>query len=433
MVLEEIAEVIYAPAKALKKVIENPKYLAAIVVLILFIGLQFGYEYVQLSKTYVENTSPLIGELPMFTNATLWNNGTAVVLNNNYGDYFNYTVYAGTYGFYDLFTNYTNVPGPSSLEINATNSVNASAVLGSPVLGDPGNVVNVSCGADGFQNISAALKLVSPDSVPQNASLTLYSFGYSDSYTHDLTSYLSNSSLIGEWENLTIPVGPSASGWTSSGSPTWDNITSLSLEFNYPSASNISVRVGALFFRGQYESPVQSAGLNIVISTLEEFSLQFVLTWLLVTGIIYLFFKGFKATILWKPLFVAVGLALTVMVIRALINFVAAFTLPTTYYPFDVAFGTGSNVLGAISYPSQYIGLLNMQSQSAANAIISATSGFGDLVLALFVVSYVWLGYLCYLIVSQLNPAFSMTKRISIAGVSVGITIFLLLFFTIPI
>ena len=59
MILEDIAQVVYAPAKTFKKVVENPKYLAALIVLILFIGLQFGYEYVQLSKTYVENTSPL--------------------------------------------------------------------------------------------------------------------------------------------------------------------------------------------------------------------------------------------------------------------------------------------------------------------------------------------------------------------------------------
>ena len=76
MILEDIAQVVYAPAKAFKKAVENPKYLAAIIVLVLFIGLQFGYEYVQLSKTYVESTSPEVGNIAMFTNSTLWSNAT---------------------------------------------------------------------------------------------------------------------------------------------------------------------------------------------------------------------------------------------------------------------------------------------------------------------------------------------------------------------
>ncbi len=49
-------QVIYAPAKAFKKIIENPKYLGALLVLILFVGLAMGFEFVQFSKIYTENT-----------------------------------------------------------------------------------------------------------------------------------------------------------------------------------------------------------------------------------------------------------------------------------------------------------------------------------------------------------------------------------------
>ena len=63
MILEDIAKVVYAPASAFKKIIENPKYLGAIIILLLFIGLQMGYDYTQFSKTYTENTSPAIGQL----------------------------------------------------------------------------------------------------------------------------------------------------------------------------------------------------------------------------------------------------------------------------------------------------------------------------------------------------------------------------------
>ena len=63
MILDDIPQVVYAPVKAFKKIIENPKYLGAIIILLLFIGVQIGYEYVQFSKTYTENTSPAVDQV----------------------------------------------------------------------------------------------------------------------------------------------------------------------------------------------------------------------------------------------------------------------------------------------------------------------------------------------------------------------------------
>ena len=60
MILNDLAEVIYAPAKAFKKIVENPKYIGAILVLILFVGLAMGFEFVQFSKIYTENTMPQV-------------------------------------------------------------------------------------------------------------------------------------------------------------------------------------------------------------------------------------------------------------------------------------------------------------------------------------------------------------------------------------
>ncbi len=65
LILDDIPQVVYAPVKVFKKIIENPKYLGALIILLLFIGIQIGYEYVQFSKTYTENTSPTVDQ---FTN-----------------------------------------------------------------------------------------------------------------------------------------------------------------------------------------------------------------------------------------------------------------------------------------------------------------------------------------------------------------------------
>jgi len=421
LAVNEIPQVIYAPQKILKRVIENPKYLAAIIIFILFIGVMIGYEYVQFSKTDVEITSPTVGNLPTFLNETLWTAPSYTSLSNNGADFFNYSVYAPNGTSSSVLSGYYSLFGNTSLEMDASNANNIMANLT--------NVFNVDCGApSGFQNLSMTIKQVEPAGVPQSATLTLYSVNASNFYTYDLTSDLSNASAIGLWNNLTIPVGPNAQGWAiGGGSPSWGKVTALQLAINYPSGSNITVRIGALFFRGQYESALALDGTEFALGFLEAFSLQFLFTWLVLTGIIYLFFKLLKATVTWKPLFVAVAFALLVMVIRGVVNIAAAATLPTVYYPFEATIATGPNLLGALTYPSAALGALSTQSQVAVNAIYSATAGFGDVILVMFAVSYVWLGALCTIIVGTLKQDYSMTKRIVISAASIGVTILLLL------
>ena len=421
MAVNEIPQVIYAPQKIFKKIIENPKYLAAIIIFILFIGVMISYEYVQFSKTYVENTTPTVGNLPTFLNATVWTAPSYENLTNNYSDIFNYSVYVAALGtspsdvsgYYSLF-------GNASLEMDAINADNVTATIS--------NVFDVNCGApSGFQNLSITIKQAEPSVAPQSATLTLYSLNDSNFYTYDLTSDLSSASAIGLWNNLTIPVGPNAGWAVGGGSPSWGNVTALQLTLNYPSGSNITVRIGALFFRGQYESALALDGTEFVLGFLEAFSLQFLFTWFVLTGLIYLLFKALKATVTWKPLFIAVSFGLLVMVIRGVVNVAAAATLPTVYYPFEATLATGPNLLGALTYPSAALGALSTQSQAAVNAIYSATAGFGDVVLVMFAVSYVWLGALCTIIIGTLKPDYSMTKKIAISGVSIGATILLLL------
>jgi hypothetical protein len=428
LILEDIAQVIYAPQTAFKKIIENPKYVGALIVLVLFIGLQVGYEYVQFSNTYTENTSPTIDKLSLYTNATLWRAGTSVDLSNNYVDFYNYSVYIAALGttstdqngYYNLFTNYTNDAGPSSLQIQDSNTNSISVALG--------GTFNVSCAAGNFGNLSMTIKMVQPQVALQSAALTLYSANDSNYYTYDLTSYLSNTATLGLWNNLTIPVGPSAQGWTvGGGAPSWSNIAAMKLDFNYPSASNVIIRIGSLFFRGEYQTPIQYNNTGLLLQFLQVFSLQFIFTWFILTGVIYLFFKGLKTSITWKPLFIALAFALIVMVIRAAVNLVAAFAMPVAYYPFDLSLGVRFDAYGTVYFPSDAVGVLSAQSQAAFNSIDAMTSTLRFITSAIFVVSYVWLGALCTIIVGTLKPEFAMIKRIAISAVSIAITVLLLI------
>jgi hypothetical protein len=108
--LQDILQVIIAPHKAFKQIVTNPKYLGALIILLLFIGVQIGYEYVQFSRTYTEQTFPviffngpvLINELPTYTNSSSWTGGSNVNLTDS-NDYFNYSIYLAGFGALNKF------------------------------------------------------------------------------------------------------------------------------------------------------------------------------------------------------------------------------------------------------------------------------------------------------------------------------------------
>jgi hypothetical protein len=421
LIIDDILKVIYAPTKVFKEIVANPKYLGALIILLLFVGLEVGYEYSQFSRTYTEQTSPTIDQLASFTNATVWRSSSNVVLSNDFVDYLNYSVYVAGFGLPPTDPNaYYQLFGNSSLQISANNSNSIIVALD--------NTSNVDCGTNGFHNLSMVMKIDQPQYAAQKASLALYSFGETDLYSYDLTSSISDTSLVGQWINLTIPLGPNTSGWSTSGNPTWNNITSLVLDFSYPSDSNVTINIGALFFSGQYLTPIQYNSTGILLQFLQLFSLQFIFAWFILAGIIYLLCKGLKSSVVWKPLFVAIGFAMFVLVVRALVNLAATLTLPTVYYPFDLSLGVRFDPYAALYYPSETLNTLSSQSHSIYNSIDSATLPFRSIVSGMFLVSYVWLGATVTVVIGALKQEFSLVKRIALSAVSIAIVILLLIF-----
>ncbi|MDR0373315.1 MAG: hypothetical protein LBI79_07165 [Nitrososphaerota archaeon] len=420
MILADILEVIYAPHKVFKRIIANPKYLGVFIIALLFVGLQVGYFFSQFSKIEFEQTHPS-GLIPIFTNATSWMAASNVNLTNNFDDYYNNTVFISLFGrppsdplgYAPLFGNF-------SLQLDATDARSLSATLF--------NTTNVDCGGDGFKDLSIAIKLVQPQSVPQNATLTLYSLTDSNYFTYDLTSDLATASAVNQWGNLVIPVGPDAKGWSETGNPQWNNITSLSFQFDYTDNQDITIRIGALFFRGLYLTPIEYNTVGVLVPFLQLFAARFAVTWLLLTCLIYLICKGLKSAVLWKPLCVALGFALMVMVIRAAVSLVATAAMSVIYCPFDITFGLVIDPLVTLYYPVDAIPSLLPQSQASVVAMDASLAVFRGIITAMFVASYVWLGVLGTFAVKELKPEFSTIKCCIITGASVGITLLVLWF-----
>lgn len=310
----DILSVLYAPQKAFKRIIQNPRYLGPFIVLIIFVLAQVASSYVVASKSYIEQTMPAGGQGDIWTeNAVLWQANSGVNVSNNTVDHINSTYY-----------------GSTSIEFSASNANTIWMRL---------NDLNgsVNCGTDGFKNISLRVKIVAPDVKPESVTLYLYSLSDTNFFYRDLTSAFSNST-VNVWNNVTVPVD--SGDWLSSNADAkWQNITGLKMEFTWSGNQNIDLRIDGLFFRGIFKDPLEIYGISYLASSTLNAITPFLFEWLLLTGLLYVMIKGLKGNVVWKPLMVAVGFAMITLVIQALILVVAYTTLPRISYSLEVLAG----------------------------------------------------------------------------------------------
>jgi hypothetical protein len=379
----DIPKVFYAPYNLFKKVVENPKYLAPIAVFIIFILVQSAFYYNVYSNTYYEQTSPDLTQLDTWTqDATLWTTNQGVTITQNYQDYLNSSYY-----------------GNSSMQFAVSNSNTMSLEL---------NIGNIDCSPTGYQNLSMRIKQVDPQAPPNSVTLTLYSLSSSNSYTRDLTNDFSNASLISVWNNITVPVSTNASDWQTTGNPQWQNITGLKLEFSFTSNSSITLRAEGIFFRGVYQTPVQSDFTGFLIYVLQLVVIQYLFQWIIFTGLVYVLIKVLKGNITWKPIFVAIGIALAVTIIQSIIGIAVTAYLPTVNYPVELL----------VNLPSE--------AQTLMNSIAAQTATYSLIIGVVQLAFYGWIIGLGTTVVKALQPEFTLTKSILTSAAAFIITIILI-------
>jgi hypothetical protein len=359
VVAKEILEVLYAPHKVFKKIVQNPGYLGPFLLLIIFVLGQVGGSYIVATRSYVETTSPqtapLVAQGDLWTEAaSYWHANDGVTVSNNTIDYINGTL------------------ATTSIEFTASDANNVSMELNFDG--------SVRCAADAFQNVSFRVKQVAPNVAPENVSLYLYSL--SDSYFYyDLTSEFS-SSTIDEWNNITLTTGDGAEGWVSNGgSATWENVTGLKLEFTWSETANVDLLVDRLFFKGDYEGLYDLYGVSYLANTALNAFAPFLFEWLLLTGLMYVLIKALKGNVIWRPLMVAIGFSLIVIAIQSIILVAIYTALPDVYYPLGVL--AGSDEEFTVAY--QVI-LDTIADVTLAVAVVQAITYIWTVVLGTFIV-----------------------------------------------
>ncbi|MGQ9530773.1 MAG: Yip1 family protein [Candidatus Bathycorpusculaceae bacterium] len=326
-----IFKVIYAPHKAFKEIIQDPKYIGPILIMILFIAADMGFAYTLLSKQYIEQTLPTAEQTDIWTeNSTLWtSNGEPP--KNNYDDFINGTYY-----------------GNRSIEFSILNNKQIWMQLN-----DMGTI-NCS-GQEGYKSLYLRIKLTSTEDKPlQNVTIFLFSSTLSDYFYYDLTENLS--STFDVWNNLTIPLGGK---WlNNSAAASWANITGLKLDFTWLENSTITLLIDGLFFGGVFKSSLTNVVGDMLSFSLSAFT-QFVIRWIILGGLLYIMIKAFGAKILWRPVLILIGFTLITMFIQAVINAATFSTLPTLYYRFDLIGGVKGESEAALTKLLDDIWLVN--------------------------------------------------------------------------
>lgn len=330
-----IMEVLYAPHKAFKEIVQEPKYIGLILILVLFIATSTMYGYTILSKSYVEkilpNVDPSIGQFDTWTeNSTMWSSPQRAEITEDFNDFINGSYY-----------------GNRSIVFSVPKSSKISMTLM--------EIGPVNCsGPEGYKNLSLRIKIVDPKIVPSTASIYLFSGKGSNYFYYNLTDSLSRSTA-GAWINLTIPLA--TENWVKSNGD-WSNITGVGLAFDWPKDYNISVLVDGLYFRGIFKTPIEIDATGYLLSYSVSSLLQFTILWFSISGIIFIVLRIFRVATVWKPILVSVGSALIILSVQALVNMVAVLlTLANIYYPLEYFGGTMTEMIAVATKMSEQASL----------------------------------------------------------------------------
>lgn len=375
MFATDILKVIYAPHKAFKDIIQNPKYFGPILIVILFMAASMGSTYAAISKTYIEKTLPDGKLLDEWTeNKAFWTSNANVAES--------YDSINGSYY------------GNKSIAFSITNNTKVLAQLK--------DIGPVNCsGPEAYSKLSFRIKWTSPETPPANASIQLLSTDSSD-FSYNLTEAPSNFTY-NVWNNLTLPL--ISGGWSSSSSAaSWNNITGLKLDFAWANSSDVTLLVDGVFFRGNFKSLLESAAAAFLVNYAFLAFTQILLVWVILTGLIYLMGRGLGGSVLWKPVLIVIGFALVTMVIQSLVNMVAYLGSPTVHYPLEL------------------IGGVKGESDIAFNAILEQTWLVSQIMRFTQIAVYVWTIALCSLAVRFLT-AFGWAKSFLIGTAAYLITL----------
>jgi len=300
--------------KAFREILENPRYIGAVLVIIISLLLALGAQYVQVTKVYIETIHP--------SSRAAWTNMTSPSLN------------------------WTSNGRIDSVMINSSillgnYSVKASVSNATEIWLANNNIGAVNCSGSEFSVFYYKLNYTSASA--QNAStatLRLYSLKNESNYFEfNLRNarYLNSSN---SWIDANVTLGLSASNWTvGSGSPDWSNITGVEFRLGFVHNDTLSLLLNGVYFGGKYDPQLDVVGFDFWFS--QGFTASLVNTllgWLVLAALLWLTIRTFTPEgIVFKSLLIITGYTFVTAFIITPIDILCVSQFPNLRIPNWVA------------------------------------------------------------------------------------------------
>ena len=322
--LYDVFKVIYSPVKAFREVLEKPRYIGPVIIIMISLFLTVGTQYVSVSKQQVEvitPTNPRDVWTNMTTPSSMWATNASVGNVTAYSNA-NSNLLAGNYSVHAVVSNTSEI----LLKTTSIGTINCSEF----------KVLYYKLMYSSFNQ----------SQTPQNVSyakLRLFSLNNeSDYYGFNLTTnqrYINKSQT---WidANVTLAPTPLASNWTVNGNPNWENITGIEFILVFPQKGQLSLYVNDLYFGGKYEVFYDAVGFSYWLSSIIMSSVfDILLRWLIFACLLWLTLKVFQPQgSPFRTLLVVVGYAFAIMFVYVTIDILSVSQLPLLYFPNNVIF-----------------------------------------------------------------------------------------------
>jgi hypothetical protein len=395
--LYDIFKVIYSPFKAFREILENPRYIGPVLIIIISLFLAIGTQYVSVSKHYVETitpTSPRDAWTNMTTPSSMWamnappENVTAASNANS-------DLLAGNYSVHAF------VSDNSTIWLKTT------------------DIRTINCSDSGFRTFYYKLMYTAfnQTQAPQNATyavLRMFSYNNESRYFEfDLLSSQSQRYL--NTSQAWIDANVTLSGWTPYGNPNWENITGIEFVLVFPQTGQLSLSLNDLYFGGKYDPLFNVFGfLNWLSSTVVSSAFDIFLRWLIFAALLWLTVKVFQPQgISFRTLLIVVGYAFAIMFVYLTIDILSISQLPSLYFPNKVIFPlTGREIQVA-----------SVATNNIYNTYWTSTIAY-DAFIGVWYVSHVWMIAL-FAIALKTMQNFSWKKAVVISVMAYIIALFL--------
>ena len=279
-------QVLYSPLKTFGEIANKPNIKGPILILLIALPIVLVGQYVSGTKFFLETPVPRDDawtETLFNSSSFSWSSNGELVLDSN-----------------------SYLAGNHSILTSLNDSSQISASLS--------NIPSLNFSERESPRLYVRLQwLHEANATPTQAILRLFSFhNESRTFQADIEDMIATSASI--WANISIPL---VNGdWTPYHSPSWANITGVGFQLSWDAPADIALLVDELRF-GTFAPFASEAAFNVQLAySLVQTSVDFLLQWLLLSGIATLALKSFSAWKgSWKNLISTLGYAYSVSII----------------------------------------------------------------------------------------------------------------------